>query len=321
MSDYMNKKVWLVGTGDMADEYVKVLSAMGIVPVVIGRGKESAEIFGRKTGLHVISGGIESFLQTGPAKPDAVIIAVNVVNLARTAACVLEYCQAKILLEKPGAINTQDMEILASCKGSENLFIAYNRRFFSSTQAVRNMIQEDGGPVSCLFEFTEWGHRIESLCSQKDPCELDHWLIANSSHVIDTAFFLAGIPSQISVTVTGALPWHKAGVAFSGSGLTSKGATFSYHANWDAPGRWGIDIMSRNRRFRMCPMESVQVQHKGETGWTSIALQGELDQQFKPGLYAQVEAFFNPVPSPDLCRFEDHVRHFPVFQKIAGYRD
>lgn len=321
MSDNLNKKIWLVGPGFMALEYAKVLSALSITPTVIGRGEESAQAFTAKTGLEVKVGGIDAFIASKPEKPDAVIIAVNVVDLAKTAASVLSYCQPKILLEKPGAITTADMSILKACDGSENIFIAYNRRFFASTQAVREMLEEDDGPTSCTFEFTEWGHRIEEIKDQKNPAELAHWLIANSSHAIDLAFNLSGYPKELSSTVCGSLPWHPSGSAFVGSGITEKNATFSYHANWDAPGRWWVEVMSSKRRFRMCPIETVQVQDKGSVTWENIKIDHSHEKEYKPGLYDMVGTFLEENPSPQLCTFNQLSRHFEILQKIAGYQD
>lgn len=320
MSDHINKTVWLIGAGGMALEYAKVLQAMEITPIVIGRGNKSAATFQEKTGLNVIAGGLESFLEGHPPAPDSVIITVNVVDLAKTAAKVLNYCQPDILLEKPGAITTADIELLQSCKGTENLFIAYNRRVFASTQAVKRMLEEDGGPVSCTFEFTEWGHRIEQVLERKNPEEMKHWLVANSTHVIDLAFYLAGSPVKLDATVSGSLPWHPSGAAFCGSGLTDRGATFAYHANWKAPGRWWVEVMSEKRRFRMCPLETAQVQNKGSTTWEDVLLEDQKDQDFKPGLYDMTLSFLTGNSPRGRCSFDELSSHFFVFHKIAGYK-
>jgi predicted dehydrogenase len=321
MSNHLSKNVWLVGSGFMALEYAKVLAAFNITTTVIGRGEASAQIFTDKTGVDVTTGGIDAFLASKPVKPDAVIIAVNVVNLAKTATSILGYCQPKILLEKPGAITTAEVSSLKACPGSENVYIAYNRRFFASTQAVRKMLEEDGGATSCTFEFTEWGHRIDKIKDQKDPTELAHWLIANSSHTIDLAFNLSGYPKEFSSTVSGSLLWHPSGSAFVGSGMTERNATFSYHANWDAPGRWWVEVMSSKRRFRMCPIETVQVQNKGSVSWEDVKINLSHELEFKPGLYDMVETFMEKDPSPQLCTFNQLSRHFEILQKIAGYQD
>ena len=37
-----------------------------------------------------------------------------------------------------------------------------------------------------------------------------------------------------------------------GAGVTENGALFSYHANWEAPGRWSVEIMTKKRRLMHC---------------------------------------------------------------------
>ena len=71
----------------------------------------------------------------------------------------------KILLEKPGAVNEGqliELEQLAMSKGAE-IYLAYNRRFFSSVLEAQKRIQEEGGVTSFHFEFTEWSHIIGNL--------------------------------------------------------------------------------------------------------------------------------------------------------------
>ncbi len=321
MSDHVMGSVWLVGAGGMAVEYAKVLMALGITPVVIGRGQASAVAFEEKTGLPVVAGGLQRFLRKAPAAPAAVVIAVNVVELAQTAALLLDYCQPKVLLEKPGVLSVRDLRLLQTSKGNAELFIAYNRRYFSSAQAVRRMLEDDGGPVSCTFEFTEWAHRIEPILHRKDPGEMARWFLSNSSHVVDLAFHFAGEPRTLHPTVSGALTWHPSGSAFCGSGVTMRNVMFSYHANWNAPGRWWVEVMSSSRRYRMCPMESLQVQEKGSLSWSEVPLSDERDRLFKPGLHDMVADFLSGTPSPVLCRFAEQTRLFNVYRRIAGYAD
>ena len=64
-------------------------------------------------------------------------------------------------------------------------------------------------------------------------------------HVVDLAFYLCGKPDEISCYTTGGLNWHSAASVFAGAGITKKNVLFSYNANWGAPGRWGVEIMTK----------------------------------------------------------------------------
>jgi predicted dehydrogenase len=197
----------------------------------------------------------------------------------------------KILVEKPAAISIDELlENEQFLKPYENsIFIAYNRRFYSSVIEAQKLITEDGGLESMHFEFTEWAHTIEPL--QKAEGVKKNWFFANSTHVVDLAFFIAGKPKTIKAfSKSGKLTWHDK-TNFVGAGETEKGVLFSYISNWESAGRWGIELLTENRRIYLKPMENLHVQQKGGVQVVEHKIDLSLDQNFKPGLYKQVEAF------------------------------
>ncbi|MBN2683933.1 MAG: Gfo/Idh/MocA family oxidoreductase [Pontiellaceae bacterium] len=319
MSNNVGERVWLVGAGKMAVEYAKVLASMNITPVVVGRGELSAAEFTKQTGIKVVTGGLEAFINSLPEKPTAVIIAVNVLELSLVTRQILDYAQPRILIEKPVGIDAQQLQFVRDALDDAAVFVAYNRRFFSSVQKAKKILEDDGGPLACAFEFTEWGHVIEQQISTRPAKELAHWALANSSHIFDLAFFLSGSPEKLSSYCLGGLSWHPNASRFSGSGITTRGAMFSYHANWDAPGRWKVEVMSANYRVLLCPLEKLQLQKKGSVAWEEVPLDDELDQRFKPGLHAMLSGFLAEYVPEDLCKFSHVERMLNMYQKIAGY--
>lgn len=319
MPNNLKSNVWLIGAGKMSIEYARVLAAMNIQPIVVGRGEGSAAEFTKQTGLEVVTGGLSVFLESMPEKPTAVINAVNVLGLSDVTCQVLDYAKTRMLVEKPAGINAgQLLKIQSAIKMSE-VFVAYNRRFFASVQKAKKIVEADGGAVACAFEFTEWGHVIKQQVHQRPAEELAHWALANSSHIFDLAFFLAGDPDQLSCYTTGGLSWHPTASRFCGSGITRRGAAFSYHANWDAPGRWKVEAMSVNYRVLLCPLEKLQLQKRGSVAWEDVEIDDMLDQTYKPGLYSMVEEFLAFEPGADLCRFDELKDVLESYQRIAGY--
>ena len=69
----------------------------------------------------------------------------------------------------------------------------------------------------------------------------------------------------------------------------------------------------------MCPLETVQLQNKGEVAWHDVDLDLSREQELKPGLYDMVASFLADKPSCDLCTFRYISKHFPILQNIAGY--
>lgn len=310
--------VWLVGAGGMAVDYAKVLKALDVSALVIGRGSASAQTFTERTGLPVHSGGLEAFLAGEPELPEAAIVSVGVEALAPTTRRLLDYGVRRILVEKPGALNRDEIRELAAIAAdrSAEVIIAYNRRMYASTLHAQRLIAEDGGVQSLHFEFTEWGHVIAGL--QKADGVKAAWLLGNSTHVIDLAFYLGGLPVEMHSYTSGSLDWHPSSAVFAGAGRTDRSALFSYQANWSAPGRWGVEVLTSNHRLVFRPMESLQIVRKGSVALEPVSLDDRLDKAFKPGLYEQVDRFLQG-RLEGLCTLDEQVARWPVYTRIAGY--
>lgn len=194
-----------------------------------------------------ISGGIENYLATKPLMPEKVIVAVGIEALSSTTSLLIEHGVKDILLEKPGVGHASEIYPLTEMaeKHSANVLLAYNRRFYSSVLKAQEIIEADGGVQSFSFEFTEWSNIIKGL--KKHPAEHNNWFLGNSTHVIDTAFYLGGKPKEIAAFVKGGLSWHPSSSVFAGAGIAEGGALFSYTANWEGPGRWSIDIITKKK--------------------------------------------------------------------------
>lgn len=311
--------VWLIGAGTMAQDYVKVLEALSTQIHVIGRGEQSASQFLEKTGLPVVSGGVGKYLAQSPSLPDAAIVCVGIETLASTCIQLIEAGVKRILVEKPAALDTAEIVSLNStaAKAGAAVYVAYNRRFYSATLHAKRLIEEDGGLLSCNFEFTEWGHEIENLV--KAPGVKEKWFLGNSTHVVDLAFYLAGVPRQLSCYTAGSLPWHTSASVFAGGGITERGVLFSYQANWGAPGRWGVEALTANYRLIFRPMESLQLMRKGSVRIEPVEIDDALDKAFKPGLYEQVSRFLEKRVD-GFCTIKDQVNNWNFYSKMAGYQ-
>ncbi|GAB6081166.1 hypothetical protein JCM30471_00800 [Desulfuromonas carbonis] len=310
--------IWLVGCGQMAIDYIKVLDALKQPFKVIGRGEKAAALCEEKTGKAVIRGGLGSFLDANPLPCKCAIVAVNVDALAETTIQLINSGVKNILVEKPAGLNPYEIMAVrdAAISKDADIYVAYNRRFYAATLHAKRMIEEDGGLLSCNFEFTEWGHVIEGLT--KDPGVKEKWFLSNSTHVVDLALYLAGKPQQLSCYTAGSLPWHPASSVFAGAGITDKGVLFSYQANWLAPGRWGVEVLTAHHRLIFRPMETLQVMHKGSVRIDPLEIDDSLDKTFKPGLYEQVSRFLAG-RIEGFCTLAEQIDHWGYYCRMAGY--
>lgn len=306
--------IWLIGAGGIAIEYAKVLKALGKDFVVIGRGQNSAKKFKEATGVEPLLGGLEEYLKTSPDVPERAINCVRAFELGKTNICLSNYGVKKILSEKPGFLPEETEAISNATKtNGTSMFIAYNRRFYSSVLAAEKIMEEDGGLLSFNFEFTEWAHVIEATATIPE-IEKNNLFITNSSHVVDTAFFLGGEPLEMNCYQNGTVGWHTPS-NFAGSGITNKGALFSYNANWNAPGRWAVELLTKKHRIYLKPMEQLQLQDKGSVKVYPVEIDDHLDKEFKPGFYLETKAFLEGDFSR-LCSLGQQVGHVKKIYNI-----
>lgn len=291
----------------MAIDYFAVLTNQNVDITVIGRGAESALKFEFNTGIKPFIGGLDSYLNTNNLPENAyVIIATGTEVLMPSLLAVLKAGAYKVLIEKPAAIS--ESELIAN-EGklkayANNVFVAYNRRFYASVLEAQKMVEDDGGLQSMHFEFTEWAHKIEPL--SKAAGVKENWFFANSTHVVDLAFYMGGKPIDWrAFSKSGKLKWHSK-TNFVGAGITEKGILFSYLSNWESAGRWGLELLTEKRRIYLKPLESISVLDKGTVSLIEYKFDNHLDLQYKPGLFMQIDSFLNEI-NGRLLSLEEHI--------------
>lgn len=307
----------LIGAGGMAQSYAAVLKSMDITPRVLGRGAESAATFEAATGIKPGTGDLASQL-TDIGPDTAAIVTVNAHALAETTRTLIAHGVKRLLVEKPAALDLEEMAVLQSAAqaAGAQVYVAYNRRFLASVIEADRMIAEDGGIVSLRFDFSEPTRRIAAL--GKDPRELSTWFYGNSTHVVDLAFHFFGAPEALNARIAGqnGVDWHPQAGVFTGFGHRADGATIAWHANWISPGRWGMEVLTRERRIILQPIEKLRVQTHESFAEQDVALDDADDLAFKPGLLRQTKAFLTGEDADRLISLDDHAAQMVFFEAI-----
>lgn len=308
----------LVGAGLMAQDHARVLQGLGVEFLVVGRGEKSAKEFEEAVGHEVICGGLDAFLETSNETIEAAIIAVPVDQLASSSISLMNYGVKEILVEKPAGLTFDEIDHLnqVAIEQGANIFVAYNRRFYASVEAARKIIAEDGGVKSFNFEITEWAHVIEAL-STNAPMK-ENWFMGNTTHVVDMAFYMGGRPVHLSSFSNDATSWHSRSANFAGAGQTAEGALFVYHGNWNAPGRWSVEMLTSKHRLIFRPLEKLQIQEIGSVALNEYEIDDALDLDYKPGLYMQNKQFLSG-KRDGLCSLKEHVENCAAYLKMANY--
>jgi predicted dehydrogenase len=318
MSDHINNKhVLIVGAGHMAQAYYEVLNGLNIETTIVGRSEGGCKKFFKVCGVVALEGGLKRYVSS--VVPEYAINTSTVECLAETTLQLMDLGVRHILLEKPGAVNKEELKaIIQKANDTQTkIYIAYNRRYYASTLKAQEIIKQDGGVTSFHFEFTEWSHAVLAAISNKEV--LKHWVIANSSHMIDLAFHLGGDVKEIQSFTNGSLDWHPSASNFSGSGISVSEALFSYKANWESPGRWMLEVMTAQHKLIFCPVERLQIQELKSVKLQEVKdVDYRFDETYKPGLYLQTEAFLKGDVSI-LKTLQQQVESFDLYYDIANY--
>ena len=289
----MRNRVLLVGTGQHAREYAKVLRFLEQDFDIVGNRRETCEKISKELDVIALYGGVERnkesiirndyscFINSGPAE-----------SLALSTQFLTSLGLKKGLIEKPAILDESDIEIYNLIQDRSQLFVGYNRRFYGSTRKVMKMIEEDGGITSFNFDFSEWPSRVENKESLSNR-ERSRWFFYNSTHIIDLAFYICGKPSRLYSTSSGKnkIKWHLSSSKWAGSGISCDDITFSYRSDWMSPSRWVIEIFTKNRKIVMCPIEEVKTFDCISMTFSDVAL--EKSDRFKPGLLDQTSLFLS----------------------------
>lgn len=313
------KNILLFGSGYMAEEYLKVLTDFNCNIFVVGRNKEKAVKLAEKYKAMGFGGGVGVFNDIDAGKIDLAIIASSIDSLSDVSCASLDKGIKNILVEKPGALDLTELRTIRNRIGPDvNFRVAYNRRFYNSVIMLKKKIEEDGGPVGCFFDFTD--RQKDIFYNTKSEKVVKRWGFANSSHVIDTAFYLIGFPSEINSSRAGSWECHPSGNVFVGCGRTQK-CLFSYFTTWAGGGRWSIELSTKKGRYKLSPMEELSFCSKDQFVWEKLDPQDDDDKRYKPGLYKMVKSVLADGNYDNLTDLDEQIEMCKIINRIFGYED
>jgi len=290
----VSKSILLIGTGPMAAEYLKILTANASGEVTVA-GRDD----GRLAGVKAAFPGVDTFRLPAAGAPlgrtwDAAILATGIPDLAGD----LERCLAagipQVLVEKPVTTDLTRLKRLADLAAGKGarVRVATNRRHYGSIRKLKAILAGES-PLGASFDFTEWLSRVPKAWESHEGGQ--RLALSNSIHVFDTVEHLLGAFKKEAGYhgETGAVAWHPDPVVFFGYGKAGT-TPVVYGTSWISPGRWAIEVMTREGRYRLAPMEKLAVLRHGTLEWKEIPLDNQVDLDFKPGLAGVVGEFLVP---------------------------
>ena len=312
----MNVRIGLIGASAIARNHLDVIRDIdGIEAVgITSRTQGKAEQVAREYEIPVCANDPDTLLKK--ARPDALIVLVSADQMYTVCSYVIPF-GLPLFIEKPPGLTPDETKSLVELakKYSVRTMVGYNRRFYSVFHKGIEVIRQNGQLMGIRVEGHE---RFWKLTDRlKEPLR-SKWLYANGTHTIDLLRFFGGEPSNVCALSRSRI--EKNGDQFAAVMELDSGAIGHYNAHWYSPGGWCVVLYGEGVTAEFKPLESG---HWIDRQFQTYNIEpDEVDLKYKPGFYAQMEAFGKMIrdgklswPGQDLAAA---CRTMMLAQKISG---
>jgi predicted dehydrogenase len=277
-------KVAFVGAGYMAEEHMRAFAGLPgvVIAGIFSRTRARAERLASAHGSKVFDSVADLYQKT---QAHLVIVTVVELSMAEVAAGACFAYPWMVLLEKPAGYDLADATRIrdAARRSARRVFVALNRRAYSSTRQAVDLLAKDSTPR--FIQVIDQQDQKAAIEVNKQP-ELvaRNFMFANSIHLIDY-FRVLGRGDIAGVEPV--VPWNprEPGLVLTRINFTS-GDIGLYEGIWNGPGPWIVSVNTAAQRIEMRPLEQVSVQLRGTRAVNQLDIDAD-DKTFKPGLRHQ----------------------------------
>lgn len=302
-------KIAIIGAGYMAEEYLKVFSHKKIhCEAIFSRTLSKSKILKKKYNIKKVYKSLDDLKNDNQI--NALIIVVNAES-TRNLINNLDINQYRILCEKPVGINFEETKKIISKIKNKYFFVGLNRRFYSSNLKAQNLINKSKSERLISI-------RDQEVQSSKNSKNYNNNLMyTNSVHLIDYINIYARGKllkiQRLKKFKNEKFSEHLIRLIFS-----SKDEVL-YHCNWNSPGPWSVNIIQKNNRIEMKPLENL-VQEKLIKNKRTITYynKSKIDCILKPGLSLEVSEFLKMLNNKKhkLVNLNDYFNTVKLIKKI-----
>jgi len=229
--------------------------------------------------------------------PDGIMILVSANQIYDVAINLLPAGIPLFFEKPPGLIpeQTKTLTGLANKYGTKNM-VGYNRRYYSIFQKGIELIDQNGGLLGLAVEGHE---RFWKITGRDIPEKVrENWIYVNSTHTIDLLRLFGGEVNKINTLKKSVKKQN--GDQFVASMQFESGALGTYTSHWFSPGGWTVTLFGDGVTVNFKPLETgiwIDSDFKEHE-----IVPDDVDLEFKPGFYRQMEAFINMIKNGKLVR-------------------
>ena len=269
----------------MTSEHLKAFAGLEDVEFsgIFSLTKSRSEALAKQYGIKNVYNSVEELYES--TRADLVVISVPELSTLEVCKKAFKYPWT-LLVEKPVGYDLANAKEIyrLSQEAKSKVFVALNRRHYSSTRRLIKELSERSG--TRYIHITDQEDPIAALKAGQPEIVVKNWMYANSIHLIDYFNFL-GRGKIISVEPV--VKWNPEKPSHVLTKITySSGDIGIYEAAWNRPGPWSAIVTLDDSRWELRPVEQIAWQAYGTRKLEALPVD-ERDTQFKPGLRLQAE--------------------------------
>jgi predicted dehydrogenase len=278
-------RVAVIGAGYTAREHIRAFADVpGTVVVgIYSRTRAKAESLAKEFAIPLVCDSIEEL--QAKTQADLVVVTVPELSMRVVSIACFKYSWT-VLLEKPAGYNIVDARAIkdAAEARQRKVFVALNRRFYSSVKAVQQDLEARTG--ARFIKVLDQEDPQAALAAGQPSLVTENWMYANSIHMIDL-FRVMGRGKVVKVEPV--IPWDGGrSMMVVGKITFDSGDVGLYEGVWNAPGPWALTVNTPLRRWELRPVEQAGFQDRGQRKLSPVEISA-WDQTFKPGFRAQAQ--------------------------------
>jgi predicted dehydrogenase len=276
-------QIGIVGFGRIAQKHLDVLNALNISVVAsVNRSQEKKEL-AFNAGIPNNYSTIEDMV--AHHKLDGIICCVSFQHIFEVASELIKF-KIPILLEKPPGLSVHELLTLNqySKEHKTPVMVGMNRRHYS---ILNRALEHMGGKDAITSLTLEWSEDPQSLTQRFSSYEINHFIYANTLHGLDLITYCLGpiknVHIQRDMTVDSYLQTATL------TGLSQSNQSLSFISSWESPLPWRLTLNTYEHHYLFAPLENCRYINR-QRQWNTLEV-SEVDQNYKPGFYAQAEIF------------------------------
>lgn len=278
-------KIALIGSGKVAEEYIKVIKKFKVLQIVALVSKRIERSREKSFKFKIPFYGISVDKMMTEVVPDLVIVCVTPSSTKQVCLKLFKF-DCLTLIEKPIGLNLIEANQIfhAAKKFKRKAFVALNRRFYSSTLLLKRKISKLK-KIKRVVTVIDQESTINAKKNGHNNRTIKNWMFANSIHLIDyfSLFCRGNIKNIKNETYR-----FKDRQYFKLSRiLYSSGDIGIYQSYWNRAAPWSVSLSCSNSFFYLSPIELLF--EKKASGKIISYNKNDEDKKYKPGFYFLVK--------------------------------